>query len=286
MDGLKPAGSASVFTAGRLLNLGSGSTTISIFGFLLQEVRSCQRHDLSTFGARLFASGIFRRWLNKGRRDSRVCFAAGTAYHEACCTTARRWALDCRQSFMVLSGSTFSPPAVLDVAKKREVQRSFCAHLDFSEDARPKPSLKHLLWECKGLADDRQATLCGACPASALPCPACPAPALPCPLPFALCPLPFALCPLPFALCPLPFALCPALPCPALPALPCPALPFTLPVLPCPALPCRGESLPCPALLLAAALPCVPLPCLLALALPPALRCPGFTCEVKEDAMK
>ena len=261
MDGLKPAGSASVFTAGRLLNLGSGSTTISIFGFLLQEVRSCQRHDLSTFGARLFASGIFRRWLNKGRRDSRVCFAAGTAYHEACCTTARRWALDCRQSFMVLSGSTFSPPAVLDVAKKREVQRSFCAHLDFSEDARPKPSLKHLLWECKGLADDRQATLCGACPASALPCPACPAPALPCPLPFALCPLPFALCPLPFALCP-------ALPCPALPALPCPALPCPLPFLFCPALPCPVVVKACPALPSSLLLPSPASLCLAFLLLP------------------
>ena len=115
-----------------------------------------------------FRQWHFRRWLNKGRRDSRVCFAAGTAYHEACCAIAMCWALDCRQSFMVLNGSTFSP-AVLDVAKSREVQpRSFCAHLDFSEDARPKPTLKHLLWECEGLADDRQATLCGARPASQL----------------------------------------------------------------------------------------------------------------------
>ena len=68
----------------------------------------------------------------------------------------------------MLSESTFSP-AVLDVAKRREVQPcSFCAHLDFSEDARPKPTMKHLLWECEGLAADRQDMLCGARPASQL----------------------------------------------------------------------------------------------------------------------
>ena len=115
-----------------------------------------------------FRQWHFRRWLSKARRDSRECAAAGTRYNEATCQIARRWAAHCRQSFMVLSGSTVSP-AAFDVMKHRAVQDCcFCANSACDKDERPKATMQHLLWECVGLRDDRRNAPGDAVPVSTL----------------------------------------------------------------------------------------------------------------------
>ena len=118
---------------------------------------SWDRAKVEHFLRESFRHWHFLKWIAKDRRDSREC--AGVGYD-----TARKWATDDRCCFMHLSGSTVSP-AAYDRMLQRQVQDCpFCADREWEKGViRPKATMDHLLWDCRGLEDECRSVL-GALP--------------------------------------------------------------------------------------------------------------------------